>query len=157
MIWEGSIDKEKNFRFGLIEFLDNGNLLKGMMVAKTFVDLSKGTIPVRVANLSDKPNVIKKGEVLAKCAPVTCIERLDIKPVFRISDDVGRMKLTQHRIDTGNHRPMRQNATRLPFAKVEEVKDILRDMQEKDVNPHLVLGPLPSFWSGIKMVPQGFV
>ncbi|GBM96357.1 hypothetical protein AVEN_120872-1 [Araneus ventricosus] len=28
---------------------------------------------------------------------------------------------------------MRQNARRLPFSKVEEVKDLLRDMQEKDV------------------------
>ncbi|GBM96359.1 hypothetical protein AVEN_120873-1 [Araneus ventricosus] len=54
---------------------DNGKLPKGMMVAKTLVVLSKGTIPVRVINLSDKPKVIKKGEVLAKCAPVTCIER----------------------------------------------------------------------------------
>lgn len=35
----------------------------------------KNAMPVRIANLSDKSMVIKKGVVLATCAPITCIDR----------------------------------------------------------------------------------
>ncbi|GFR27800.1 transposon Ty3-I Gag-Pol polyprotein [Trichonephila clavata] len=49
------------------------------------------------------------------------------------SGDLGRTKLAQHRIETGNHSPIKQNPRRLPIAKTTEVKDLLRDMQERDV------------------------
>ncbi|GFR27698.1 transposon Ty3-I Gag-Pol polyprotein, partial [Trichonephila clavata] len=49
------------------------------------------------------------------------------------SSDLGRTKLAQHRIETGNHSPIKQNPRRLPIAKTTEVKDLLRDMQERDV------------------------
>ncbi|GFQ93609.1 retrovirus-related Pol polyprotein from transposon 17.6, partial [Trichonephila clavata] len=49
------------------------------------------------------------------------------------SGDLGRTKLAQHRIETGNHSPIKQNPRRLPIAKTTEVKDLLRDMKERDV------------------------
>ncbi|GFX19510.1 retrovirus-related Pol polyprotein from transposon 412 [Trichonephila clavipes] len=38
------------------------------------VDLSKSVIPVREANISDKTRTIQEGEVIAACAPVTCVD-----------------------------------------------------------------------------------
>ena len=36
-------------------------------------DLSRNIILARVVNVGDKANVIKEGEVLVTCVPVTCI------------------------------------------------------------------------------------
>ncbi|GFQ89070.1 retrovirus-related Pol polyprotein from transposon 297 [Trichonephila clavata] len=58
------------------------------------------------------------------------------------SGDLGRTKLAQHRIETGNHSPIKQNPRRLPIAKTTEVKDLLRDMQERDV-----IEPSSSSWA----------
>ncbi|GFQ97026.1 retrovirus-related Pol polyprotein from transposon 412 [Trichonephila clavata] len=68
------------------------------------------------------------------------------------SGDLGRTKLAQHRIETGNHSPIKQNPRRLPIAKTTEVKDLLRDMQERDV-----IEPSSSPWaSPIVRFVKGF-
>ncbi|GFQ74574.1 retrovirus-related Pol polyprotein from transposon 412 [Trichonephila clavata] len=68
------------------------------------------------------------------------------------SGDLGRTKLAQHRIETGNHSPIKQNPRRLPIAKATEVKDLLRDMQERDV-----IEPSSSPWaSPIVRFVKGF-
>ncbi|GFW96791.1 hypothetical protein TNCV_2159271 [Trichonephila clavipes] len=41
--------------------------------------------------------------------------------------------VTQHRIDTADHQPIKQHPRRLPFAKQEEVGTLLREMQENDI------------------------
>ncbi|GFT14956.1 hypothetical protein TNCV_1484141 [Trichonephila clavipes] len=100
-----------------------------------------------------------KGEVLATCSPVTCVckssslllsnspqqltpeqkssaERLfqEFEDVFsRNSSDIGHTTVTQHRIDTADHPPIKQHPRRLPFAKQEEVGTLLREMQENDI------------------------
>ncbi|GFY33067.1 retrovirus-related Pol polyprotein from transposon 412 [Trichonephila clavipes] len=52
----------------------------------------------------------------------------------RTSEDFGRTRLTQHRIDTGEHPPIKQHPRRLPFAKQqEEVKKLIKDMKDNDV------------------------
>ncbi|GFX01388.1 transposon Tf2-6 polyprotein [Trichonephila clavipes] len=127
------------------------------------------TIPVRICNVTEKPRVFQKGEVLATCSPVTCVckssslllsnspqqltpdllenaelspeqkssaERLfqEFEDVFsRNSSDIGHTTVTQHRIDTADHPPIKQHPRRLPFAKQEEVGTLLREMQENDV------------------------
>ncbi|KFM64243.1 hypothetical protein X975_26234, partial [Stegodyphus mimosarum] len=53
--------------------------------------------------------------------------------ISRLSSDLGRACLTQRRIDTGIHPPIKQHLRRLPLAKTEEVGKLLRDMQESDV------------------------
>ncbi|GFQ83779.1 transposon Ty3-I Gag-Pol polyprotein [Trichonephila clavata] len=40
--------------------------------------------------------------------------------VPKSTEEFGRTNLTKHRIDTGNHPPIKQHPRRLPFAKVEE-------------------------------------
>ncbi|GFX04395.1 retrovirus-related Pol polyprotein from transposon 412 [Trichonephila clavipes] len=127
------------------------------------------TIPVRICNVTEKPRVFQKGELLASCSPVTCVckssslllsnspqqltpdllenaelspeqkssaERLfqEFEDVFsRNSSDIGHTTVTQHRIDTADHPPIKQHPRRLPFAKQEEVGTLLREMQENDI------------------------
>ncbi|GFT22004.1 retrovirus-related Pol polyprotein from transposon 412 [Trichonephila clavipes] len=46
----------------------------------------------------------------------------EFQSVFsRTSEDFGRTRLTRHRIDTGEHPPIKQHPRQLPFAKQEEV------------------------------------
>ncbi|GFX31590.1 retrovirus-related Pol polyprotein from transposon 412 [Trichonephila clavipes] len=63
-------------------------------------------------------------------------ERLfqEFEDVFsRNSNDIGHTTVTQHRIDTADHPPIKQHPRRLPFAKQEEVGTLLREMQENDI------------------------
>ncbi|KAF8795158.1 hypothetical protein HNY73_003038 [Argiope bruennichi] len=75
MLVRGAAEKSQNFRHGLTEFPDSENFPKGVLVASALVDLSKETVPVRVVNLTGNPKTIRKGDVLATCAPVTCIQK----------------------------------------------------------------------------------
>ncbi|GFW73491.1 retrovirus-related Pol polyprotein from transposon 17.6 [Trichonephila clavipes] len=51
----------------------------------------------------------------------------------RTSEDFGRTRLTKHRIDTGEHPPIKKRPRRLPFAKQEEVQNFIKDMKNNDV------------------------
>lgn len=44
-----------------------------MLIVSSLGDLSRNTIPVRVANVSKNAKVIKKSEMLAVYTPTTCI------------------------------------------------------------------------------------
>ncbi|GFV08674.1 hypothetical protein TNCV_4055581 [Trichonephila clavipes] len=58
----------------------------------------------------------------------------EFEDVFsRNSSDIGHTTVTQHRIDTADHPPIKQHPRRLPFAKQEEVGTLLREMQENDI------------------------
>ncbi|GFU16563.1 retrovirus-related Pol polyprotein from transposon 412 [Trichonephila clavipes] len=70
-----SSKQEKKFRFGLIDYLDPDNSKGGVPIVSSVVDLSKSVIPVRVATINDKTRTIQEGEVIAACAPVTCVDR----------------------------------------------------------------------------------
>ncbi|GFW70250.1 hypothetical protein TNCV_3337681 [Trichonephila clavipes] len=72
-------------------------------------------------------------------------ERLfqEFEDVFsRNSSDIGHTTVTQHRIDTADHPPIKQHPRRLPFAKQEEVGTLLREMQENDI-----IEPSSSLWA----------
>ncbi|GFW03304.1 retrovirus-related Pol polyprotein from transposon 412 [Trichonephila clavipes] len=72
-------------------------------------------------------------------------ERLfqEFEDVFsRNSSDIGHTTVTQHRIDTADHPPIKQHPRRLPFAKQEEVGTLLREMQENDI-----IEPFSSPWA----------
>ncbi|GFW62057.1 retrovirus-related Pol polyprotein from transposon 412 [Trichonephila clavipes] len=63
-------------------------------------------------------------------------ERLfqEFEDVFsRNSSDIGHTTVIQHKIDTADHPPIKQHPRRLPFAKLEEVGTLLREMQENDI------------------------
>ncbi|GFW01317.1 retrovirus-related Pol polyprotein from transposon 412 [Trichonephila clavipes] len=167
IIVPGYIGNDVSFNSGLIGTAENK--ANGLLIASTLVDLSRKTIPVRICNVTEKPRVFQKDEVLATCSPVTCVckssslllsnspqqltpdllenaelspeqkssaERLfqEFEDVFsRNSSDIGHTTVTQHRIDTADHPPIKQHPRRLPFAKQEEVGTLLRGMQENDI------------------------
>ncbi|GFV53946.1 retrovirus-related Pol polyprotein from transposon 17.6 [Trichonephila clavipes] len=167
IIVPGYIGNDVSFNSGLIGTAENK--ANGLLIASTLVDLSrKKTIPVRICNVTEKPRVFQKGEVLETCSPVTCVckssslllsnspqqltpdllkmlncprtEKLrrktvqEFEDVFsRNSSDIGHTTVTQHRIDTADHPPIKQHPRRLPFAKQEEVGTLLREMQENDI------------------------
>ncbi|GFX40423.1 retrovirus-related Pol polyprotein from transposon 412 [Trichonephila clavipes] len=164
IIVPGYIGNDVSFNSGLIGTAENK--ANGLQIASTLVDLSRKTIPVRICNVTEKPRVFQKGELLASCSPVTCVckssslllsnspqqltpdllenaelspeqkssaERLfqEFEDVFsRNSSDIGHTTVTQHRIDTADHPPIKQHPRRLPFAKQEEVGTLVREMQE---------------------------
>ena len=51
----------------------------------------------------------------------------------RNSDDIGRTSITQHKINTGNANPIRQQARRLPFGKRETEKTELKKMIDRGI------------------------
>ncbi|GFT84900.1 retrovirus-related Pol polyprotein from transposon 412 [Trichonephila clavipes] len=71
----GLVAENRRFRFGLIDYPDPDNSKGGVLIASSVVDLLKSVIPVRVANISDKTRTIQEGEVIAACAPFTCVDR----------------------------------------------------------------------------------
>ncbi|GFW16113.1 retrovirus-related Pol polyprotein from transposon 412 [Trichonephila clavipes] len=166
----GLVAENRKFRFGVIDYPDPGGLKAGVLIALSVVDFSNSVIPVRIANISDRTRTIQEGEIIAACAPVTCVDRkyntqdlssenlvkdllqntdLDEKQrcaagglikefqslslFSRTSEDFGKTRLTKHRIDTGEHPPIKQHPRRLPFAKQEEVQKLIKDMKNNDV------------------------
>ncbi|GFW55657.1 retrovirus-related Pol polyprotein from transposon 412 [Trichonephila clavipes] len=110
IIVPGYIGNDVSFNSGLIGTAENK--ANGLLIASTLVDLSRKTIPKSSA------------------------ERLfqEFEDVFsRNSSDIGHTTVTQHRIDTADHPPIKQHPRRLPFAKQEEVATLLREMQENDI------------------------
>ena len=69
------IVNEDNFCYGLIEYPSADNNFKRVLVASSLVDFLRNVTPERVVNVGDKARVLKEGEVLATCAPVTCINQ----------------------------------------------------------------------------------
>ncbi|GFW11424.1 retroviral aspartyl protease family protein [Trichonephila clavipes] len=72
---QGTLPENRKFQFGLIDYPDPDNSKGGVLIASSVVDLSKSVIPVRVANISDKTRTIQEGEIIAACAPVTCVDQ----------------------------------------------------------------------------------
>lgn len=95
LLLPGYVAEDKSFRYGILEYPENHNSPKGVLVASTLADLSRTAIPVRVANVSDKAKVVKKGEVLATCTPVTCINRIS-NPLSTVSSENLTSELLQN-------------------------------------------------------------
>ena len=59
---------------------------------------------------------------------------LDYSDIFaQRSDDYGRTGRIQHRIDTGDSQPIRQQAWRIPSFKKDEARRLIKEMLDKDV------------------------
>ena len=55
---------------------------RGILVGRTLVDLQRGNIPVRLMNLSQKPQHIQKGTPLATCEPVLSVVQTAVEPAL---------------------------------------------------------------------------
>ncbi|GFS96554.1 retrovirus-related Pol polyprotein from transposon 412 [Trichonephila clavipes] len=125
IIVPGYIGNDVSFNSGLIGSAENK--ANGLLIASTLVDLSRKTIPLT-------PDLLENAELSPE--QKISAERLfqEFEDVFsRNSSDIGHTTVTQHRIDTADHPPIKQHPRRLPFAKQEEVGTLLREMQENDI------------------------
>ncbi|GBN26385.1 Retrovirus-related Pol polyprotein from transposon 297 [Araneus ventricosus] len=58
----------------------------------------------------------------------------EFQNLFSASDsDVSRCNMTQHRINTGNHPPIKQYPRRLPLAKKEEAERLVKEMVDNGI------------------------
>ncbi|GFY24053.1 retrovirus-related Pol polyprotein from transposon 412 [Trichonephila clavipes] len=145
IIVPGYIGNDVSFNSGLIGSAENK--ANGLLIASTLVDLSRKTIPssnvclqkfelapIQLASTVDS----RPSRKMLNCPPnrKSSAERLfqEFEDVFsRNSSDIGHTTVTQHRIDTADHPPIKQHPRRLPFTKQEEVGTLLREMQENDI------------------------
>ncbi|GFV05609.1 retrovirus-related Pol polyprotein from transposon 412 [Trichonephila clavipes] len=67
--------ENSNMHPNLIDYPDADRLKAGVLIALSVADLSNSVIPVRIANISDRTRTMQEGEVIAACAPVTCVDR----------------------------------------------------------------------------------
>ncbi|GFU70434.1 retroviral aspartyl protease family protein [Trichonephila clavipes] len=72
IIVPGYIGNDVSFNSGLIGS-GQENKANGLLIAFDASGPSRKTIPVRICNVTEKPRVFQKGEVLATCSPVTCV------------------------------------------------------------------------------------
>ena len=49
------------------------------------------------------------------------------------SDKIGQTNIVQHKIDTGNNPPIRQDARQMPFAFHQEANKQITDMLDQDI------------------------
>ncbi|GFS87188.1 retrovirus-related Pol polyprotein from transposon 297 [Trichonephila clavipes] len=144
IIVPGYIGNDVSFNSGLIGSAENK--ANGLLIASTLVDLSRKTIPssnvclqkfeLALSNSPQQltPDLLENAELSPE--QKSSAERLfqEFEDVFsRNSSDIGHTTVTQHRIDTADHPPIKQHPRRLPFAKQEEVGTLLREMQENDI------------------------
>ncbi|GFW31090.1 retroviral aspartyl protease family protein [Trichonephila clavipes] len=170
IIVPGYIGNDVSFNSGLIESAENK--ANGLLIASTLVDLSRKTIPssnvclqkfelapIQLASTVDS-DLLENAELSPRTEKLPA-ERLfqEFEDVFsRNSSDIGHTTVTQHRIDTADHPPIKQHPRRLPFAKQEEVGTLLREMQENDIiEPSSSPWASQSSWFVRKMAPQDFV
>jgi len=67
------VDGAQSYTVGMLEQVEIPPHLDGLLVARTLVDLSKGSIPMRVLNLSHQQRIVRKGTQLASCDAVSSI------------------------------------------------------------------------------------
>ncbi|GBL76698.1 hypothetical protein AVEN_158012-1, partial [Araneus ventricosus] len=120
-------------------------------------------IPVRVLNLNNKPKILDKGDVIATCEPlvdivarpqefsgvqhlISTLGNLEIlneeqrravrkllKEFQNCDADVGCCNMTQHRINTGDHPPIKQYPRRLPLARKIEADHLVKEMVDNGI------------------------
>ncbi|GFY17977.1 retrovirus-related Pol polyprotein from transposon 17.6 [Trichonephila clavipes] len=79
---------------------------------------------------------------MRRATSVDCKIKQGLSRNERTSEDFGRTRITQRRIDTGEHPPIKPHPRRLPFVKQEEVQKHIKDMKDNDV-----IEPSSSSWA----------
>ncbi|GFV64242.1 retrovirus-related Pol polyprotein from transposon 412 [Trichonephila clavipes] len=90
----GLVAENRKFRFGLIDYPDPDSLKGRVLIASSVVDFSKSVIPGKIANISDRTRTIQEGQVIAACAPVTCVDRKCITQDLSSEDQVKELLQT---------------------------------------------------------------
>jgi len=65
---------------------------------------------------------------------------LNYKEVFALDEtNLGRTPLVRHKIETGDHLPIKQSSIRIPLAKQTEVENLMQNMANRSVPARGVL------------------
>eukprot|EP00731_Ephydatia_muelleri_P038701 Em0868g1a len=119
----------------------------GVMVANAVVSPSSNVVPVRILNPRDEMVVLKKGTQIASMELLEQDPVINISTVMKnaevslecqnilwdlVSKDLGRTKELKHHIFTSDAQPVHLSPRRIPQARREELRGLLRDMLESD-------------------------
>ncbi|GBN02467.1 Transposon Ty3-I Gag-Pol polyprotein [Araneus ventricosus] len=107
---------------------------------KTEVQEKMSDLERRLSDLETRPNNFPVNPKFMysrpTVKPLTFDGKLhkEFQNLFSTCDaDVGRCNMTQHRINTGDHLPIKQYPRRLPFARKEEAERLVNEMGENGI------------------------
>ena len=126
-----------------------GKEKKALRVVPGIVDLTKDRTCVTIINKGKEPLVVYQDEILARCQehpdqpetlkPPECPGELrslleEYNDVFLWKpNDLGRVSVIEHAIDTGTAEPIRQKARRIPFRLRERVRIMIQYLEKTGV------------------------
>lgn len=58
-----------------------------IMCARTLIDVSNSCIPIRVMNVCERRRIIKKGEVIGECIPISLIRNVNVNKVETVNNN----------------------------------------------------------------------
>jgi len=108
---------------------------RGAEIARCQPVVGNVTRPENDGNLDHVKDILKSLKGLTEKQRRAVEELLqEFQDLFsRSESDVGRTKIIQHHIDTGDHRPIKQRPRLLPLSRKEEVQRMIEDMRRTDV------------------------
>lgn len=138
LIGKGLVTSAKEIPVRLINVNDHPITIKKETKIGTCVPV---TSIIRQTSTSDKANVKFEQMMAVAGQSRKPLERKRIKEFLRQYRDLfipkggktGRTSVVKHKIDTGDAKPIRQTARRLPQAKREEAEKIVQEMEEDKV------------------------
>ncbi|GBM45502.1 Retrovirus-related Pol polyprotein from transposon 297 [Araneus ventricosus] len=156
---QGVPEVSEQFRYAVTDFNSQVSQ-KGVLVAASLVVLEREAIPVRVLNLNNKPKIIATCEPVVDIVvrpqefsgeqhlpssfdnleildegQRTVVRKLlkEFQNLFSTFDAyVSHCNMTQHRINTGDHPPIKQYPRRLPFAR-KESDNLVKEMVDNGI------------------------
>ncbi|GBM19353.1 hypothetical protein AVEN_94468-1, partial [Araneus ventricosus] len=108
---------------------------KGAVIATCLPVVDIVSRPQKFSESLRLPSILENLEGLNEEQRTAVKELLqEFQNLFSTSDsDVGRCNMTQNRINTGNHPPIKQYPRRLPLAKKEEAERLLKEMVDNGI------------------------
>ena len=93
-------------------------------------DLDNQEMPSHLVDLFEKSKVGLDVESVSQLKRLLISEQ---DTFSKNSTDIGITDLVEHKIDTGNAKPIKQAPRRIPLAKLESARQEIKDMEEKNV------------------------
>ncbi|GBN42393.1 hypothetical protein AVEN_108513-1 [Araneus ventricosus] len=121
-----------------LDFLQKFNFMtidKGAVIATCEPVVDIVARPQKFSESLRLPSILENLEGLNEEQRIAVKELLqEFQNLFSASDsDVGRCNMTQHRINTGNHPPIKQYPIRLPIVKKEEADRLVKEMVDNGI------------------------
>ena len=85
MILEGHLKETPHFPTGILRPMETQLGVDSLLIANVVTNTTAGMIPVRVANISDQPQVLYRGQVTAICEPAAEVKA----PQIDDNDEIG--------------------------------------------------------------------